>query len=82
MARRKPPEKSHHRCSSDGLSSSHDDHQKVPVNPRLETAPTRTGQAQIVRMHNEQIDSVDDWIKLQGVEISRSEAIRRLKAKK
>jgi hypothetical protein len=48
----------------------------------LETAPTRTGQAQIVRMHNEQIDSVDDWIKLQGVEISRSEAIRRLKAKK
>jgi hypothetical protein len=29
-------------------------------------------------MHNEQIASIHDWIALQGVEISRAEAIRRL----
>jgi hypothetical protein len=39
---------------------------------------TGTGQAQVVRMHNHQIASIDAWIAMQADEMSRPEAIRRL----
>jgi hypothetical protein len=39
---------------------------------------TGPGQAQVVRMHDQQIAAIDAWIALQGAEISRPEAIRRL----
>ncbi|MGN6311721.1 MAG: hypothetical protein ACTHNN_19445 [Xanthobacteraceae bacterium] len=39
---------------------------------------TGSGEAQIVRMHKPQITAIDDWIKFQGEEMSRPEAIRRL----
>jgi hypothetical protein len=39
---------------------------------------TGPGQAQVVRMHDQQIAAIDAWIALQDTEISRPEAIRRL----
>jgi hypothetical protein len=39
---------------------------------------TGAGYAQVVRMHEQQIASIDAWIAMQDVEISRPEAIRRL----
>ncbi len=39
---------------------------------------TGPGQAQVVRMHDQQIASIDAWIAIQDTEISRPEAIRRL----
>jgi hypothetical protein len=32
----------------------------------------------VVRMHDRQISAIDGWIKVQGEEVSRPEAIRRL----
>jgi hypothetical protein len=39
---------------------------------------TGLGQPQVVRMHGQQIAAIDAWIAMQGLEISRPEAIRRL----
>jgi hypothetical protein len=39
---------------------------------------TGPGQPQVVRMHDQQIASIDAWITMQGEAISRPEAIRRL----
>ena len=39
---------------------------------------TGTGQPQIVRMHDQQIASIDGWMAMQDGEMSRPEAIRRL----
>jgi hypothetical protein len=39
---------------------------------------TGPGQAQVVRMHDQQIAAIDAWVVLQDAEISRPEAIRRL----
>jgi hypothetical protein len=39
---------------------------------------TGPGQAQVVRMHDQQIAAIDAWVALQDAEISRPEAIRRL----
>ena len=39
---------------------------------------TGPGQPQIVRMHDQQIASIDAWIAMQDGEMSRPEAIRRL----
>jgi hypothetical protein len=39
---------------------------------------TGPGQAQVVRMHDQQIAAIDAWVALQDTEISRPEAIRRL----
>ena len=40
---------------------------------------TGPGQPQVVRMHDRQIASIDNWIAMQeGAEMSRPEAIRRL----
>ena len=39
---------------------------------------TGPGEPQIVRMHDEQLEVIDDWIEAQGEKISRPEAIRRL----
>ena len=39
---------------------------------------TGPGQPQVVRMHDEQIAEIDNWIVEQGAAISRPEAIRRL----
>jgi hypothetical protein len=39
---------------------------------------TGTGEAQIVRMHDQQLAAIDEWIDAQGEKISRPEAIRRL----
>jgi hypothetical protein len=39
---------------------------------------TGPGQPQIVRMHDQQIASIDAWIAMHDAEISRPEAIRRL----
>ena len=39
---------------------------------------TGPGEPQVVRMHDEQLDAIDDWIAAQGEKISRPEAIRRL----
>ena len=36
------------------------------------------GEPQVVRMHDEQLEAIDDWIEAQGEKISRPEAIRRL----
>ena len=41
--------------------------------------PTGVGKPQVVRMHDQQIASIDAWISMQmDEEISRPEAIRRL----
>jgi phosphoenolpyruvate-protein kinase (PTS system EI component) len=39
---------------------------------------TGPGNPQVVRMHDQQIASIDSWIAMQGEAISRPEAIRRL----
>ena len=39
---------------------------------------TGAGQPQVVRMHDQQIAEIDAWIAMQGGEMSRPEAIRRL----
>jgi len=39
---------------------------------------TGPGQAQVVRMHDQQIASIDAWMAMQDADISRPEAIRRL----
>jgi hypothetical protein len=39
---------------------------------------TGPGQAQVVRMHDQQIAAIDAWTAMQDTEISRPEAIRRL----
>jgi len=39
---------------------------------------TGTGQAQIVRMHDQQIAAIDAWIAMQETDMSRPESIRRL----
>jgi hypothetical protein len=39
---------------------------------------TGPGQPQVVRMHDQQVASIDAWIAKQGDAISRPEAIRRL----
>ena len=39
---------------------------------------TGSGQPQVVRMHDQQIASIDAWVAMQKADISRPEAIRRL----
>jgi hypothetical protein len=39
---------------------------------------TGPGEPQVVRMHDEQIAAIDEWMNAQGEKISRPEAIRRL----
>jgi hypothetical protein len=39
---------------------------------------TGPGEPQVVRMHDEQLEAIDDWIEAHGEKISRPEAIRRL----
>jgi hypothetical protein len=39
---------------------------------------TGPGEPQVVRMHDQQIAAIDEWISIQATEISRPEAIRRL----
>jgi hypothetical protein len=39
---------------------------------------TGPGEPQVVRMHDEQLQAIDEWIDAQGEKISRPEAIRRL----
>ena len=39
---------------------------------------TGSGQPMVVRMHDRQISAIDGWIAMQGEDISRPEAIRRL----
>jgi hypothetical protein len=39
---------------------------------------TGSGQPMVVRMHDPQLMAIDRWIKAQGEDISRPEAIRRL----
>jgi hypothetical protein len=39
---------------------------------------TGPGRPQVVRMHDQQIDSIDAWVAMQHPKISRPEAIRRL----
>jgi hypothetical protein len=39
---------------------------------------TGSGQPQVVRMHDDQLAAIDDWVEKQGTRISRPEAIRRL----
>jgi hypothetical protein len=39
---------------------------------------TGPGEPQVVRMHDEQIAEIDEWMNAQGEKISRPEAIRRL----
>ena len=39
---------------------------------------TGPGEPQVVRMHDQQIEAIDEWIDKQGEKISRPEAIRRL----
>jgi hypothetical protein len=39
---------------------------------------TGPGQPQVVRMHDQQVATIDAWIAMQGEAISRPEAIRRL----
>ena len=39
---------------------------------------TGSGQPQVVRMHDQQVASIEAWIAMQDEEMSRPEAIRRL----
>jgi hypothetical protein len=39
---------------------------------------TGPGQPMVVRMHDRQLSAIDAWIKVQGEDVSRPEAIRRL----
>jgi hypothetical protein len=41
-------------------------------------ATTGPGVPQVVRMHDEQLEAIDEWIAEHGDKISRPEAIRRL----
>jgi hypothetical protein len=48
-------------------------------NPKMgRPKTTGPGEPQVVRMHDEQLEAIDDWIAAQGQKISRPEAIRRL----
>ena len=48
-------------------------------NPKMgRPKTTGPGEPQVVRMHDEQLEAIDDWIAAQGEKISRPEAIRRL----
>ena len=48
-------------------------------NPKMgRPKTTGPGEPQVVRMHEEQLEAIDDWIEAQGEKISRPEAIRRL----
>jgi hypothetical protein len=50
-------------------------------NPQPNTGRPRTtgpGRPQVVRMHDDQLAAIDDWVEKQGTRISRPEAIRRL----
>jgi hypothetical protein len=48
-------------------------------NPKMgRPKTTGPGEPQVVRMHDEQLEAIDDWIEAQGEKISRPEAIRRL----
>ena len=48
-------------------------------NPKMgRPKTTGPGEPQIVRMHDQQLDAIDDWIAAQREKISRPEAIRRL----
>jgi hypothetical protein len=47
--------------------------------PNIGRPPTTgPGQPQVVRMHDDQLAAIDDWIEKRGTRISRPEAIRRL----
>ena len=48
-------------------------------NPKMgRPKTTGPGEPQVVRMPDEQLEAIDDWIEAQGEKISRPEAIRRL----
>jgi hypothetical protein len=48
-------------------------------NPKMgRPKTTGPGEPQVVRMQDEQLEAIDDWIAAQGEKISRPEAIRRL----
>jgi hypothetical protein len=48
-------------------------------NPKMGCPKTTgPGEPQVVRMHDQQLEAIDDWIEAQGEKISRPEAIRRL----
>ena len=48
-------------------------------NPKMgRPKTTGSGEPQVVRMHDEQLEAIDDWIEAQGEKISCPEAIRRL----
>jgi len=48
-------------------------------NPKMgRPKTTGPGEPQVVRMHDQQLEAIDDWIEAQGEKISRPEAIRRL----
>jgi hypothetical protein len=48
-------------------------------NPKMgRPKTTGPGEPQVVRMHDEQLEAIDDWIEAKGEKISRPEAIRRL----
>ena len=49
--------------------------QREPADRPRTTGP---GQLQVVRMHDDQLAAIDDWVEKQGTRISRPEAIRRL----
>ena len=56
--------------------SIHDSKKSKPKMGRPRT--TGPGLAQVVRMHDQQIALIDAWIVMQGAEMTRPEAIRRL----
>jgi len=48
-------------------------------NPKMgRPKTTGPGEPQVVRMHDQELEAIDDWIAAQGEKISRPEAIRRL----
>ena len=48
-------------------------------NPKMgRPKTTGPGEPQVVRMLDQQLEAIDDWIEAQGEKISRPEAIRRL----
>ena len=48
-------------------------------NPKMgRPKTTGPGEPQVVRMHDELLEAIDDWIAAQGEKISHPEAIRRL----
>ena len=46
--------------------------------PKVGRPKRRPGLPLIVRMHDRQISAIDAWIRVQGEDVSRPEAIRRL----